>query len=39
VTATLELWDFGTQLSVTAPAADQVTDAGALLPLLRGGSS
>jgi hypothetical protein len=38
VTATLELWSFGTHLSVTAPAADQVTDAGALLPLLRGGS-
>lgn len=38
VTATLELWGFGTHLSVTAPAADQVTDAGALLPLLRGGS-
>lgn len=36
VTATLELWGFGTHLSVTAPAADQVTDAGALLPLLRG---
>jgi hypothetical protein len=38
MTVTFELWDFGTEVAVTAPPADQVSDAGGMLGLLGGGT-
>ena len=38
VTATLELWGFGSAVQVVAPPADQVSNAAGLLPIPLGGS-